>query len=228
MAGQYHKIHTHRFNPPLIICSSSLSHTFPVGSVPLAGTVQRFLEVVLHHGGVARAVQWDRPGLESALTAALAKPSVAVYVEVEYGGGRTFPVTRIHRHLRGVRDKEDRSVQVRRRFKILVCFCVFVFLTGELLLQSSFLMVVRIATRLHVFPSSLPAHFYTEITFIYTQRSIQEDFYKTNKIELRMHQSIGWRPTGLKRFSSWLNRNANISNTFPKKSSQSELFVMFV
>lgn len=36
-------------------------------------------------------------------------------------------------------------------------------LTGALLLQSSFLMVVRMATRLHVLPSSLPTHIHTQV-----------------------------------------------------------------
>lgn len=42
---------------------------------------------------------------------------------------------------------------------MLVCLSP---LTGALLLQSSFRMVVRIATRLHVLPSSLPTHVFTQ------------------------------------------------------------------
>lgn len=37
-------------------------------------------------------------------------------------------------------------------------------LTGALLLQSSLRMVARMATRLHVLPSSLPTHIHTEVT----------------------------------------------------------------
>lgn len=42
-------------------------------------------------------------------------------------------------------------------------YCFASSLTGALLLQSSFLMVVRIATRLHVLPSSLPMYMFTKM-----------------------------------------------------------------
>lgn len=67
--------------------------------VPPAGAVQRLLEVVLHNGGVARAVECDGTGLQSTLAAALTESGVTVDVEVEYGGRRTLAITREHRNL---------------------------------------------------------------------------------------------------------------------------------
>ena len=55
-------------------------------SVPLAGAVQRLLEVVLHERGVARAVERHGARLKSTLAAALTEPGVTVDVKVEYGG----------------------------------------------------------------------------------------------------------------------------------------------
>lgn len=79
----------------------SLSHfsAWTVFLVPLAGTVQRLLEVVLHDCGVARAVKRDGAGLQSTLAAALTEPGVTVDVKVEYGGRRAFPITRIDCYL---------------------------------------------------------------------------------------------------------------------------------
>lgn len=54
--------------------------------VPLARTVQRLLEVVLHDCGIARAVECDGAGLQSTLTAAFTESGVTVDVKVEYGG----------------------------------------------------------------------------------------------------------------------------------------------
>ena len=75
-------------------------YTLHMQLVPLAGAVQRLLEVVVDQRGVAGAEQRDRPGLEAALPAALTEAGVAVDVEVKYGGRRTFTVAGIHRHLR--------------------------------------------------------------------------------------------------------------------------------
>lgn len=67
--------------------------------VPLAGTVQRLLKVVLHDCGIARAEERDRAGLQSTLAAALTEPGVTVDIKVEYGGRRAFPIARIDCHL---------------------------------------------------------------------------------------------------------------------------------
>lgn len=69
--------------------------------VPLAGAVHRLLEAVVHHGGIAGAVEGHGAGLQSVLAAALAEARVAVDVKVEYGGGRAFPIARVDRDLRG-------------------------------------------------------------------------------------------------------------------------------
>lgn len=131
--------------PPPLHCRSS---------APLAGTVQRLLKVVLHHCGVARAVQCDRAGLECVLAAALTEPGMTVDVEVEYGGRGTFPITGVDRYLRtdrtGAVSRSDTVTSASSR-----CTSALT-LTGALLRQSSFRMVVRMATRLHVLPSSLP------------------------------------------------------------------------
>lgn len=87
-------IHTLTHSQALIIYSALT----PV-LVPLAGTVQRLLEVVVHNCGITRAVECNRAGLKSIFAAALAEPGVSVDVEVEYGGRRTFPITRVDSYL---------------------------------------------------------------------------------------------------------------------------------
>lgn len=69
--------------------------------VPLAGAVNRLLEVVVHHGSIARAVEGHGARLQSVLAAALAEASVAVDVKVEYGGRWTFPVAGVDGDLWG-------------------------------------------------------------------------------------------------------------------------------
>ena len=71
----------------------------PQSLVPLAGAVYGLLEVVVHSGGVACAVQLHHTALEPILSAALAEACVAVYVEVKDGGRRTLPIAGEHGHL---------------------------------------------------------------------------------------------------------------------------------
>lgn len=75
--------------------------------VPLAGTVQRLLKVVLHECGIAGAVKCDGASLQSTLTAALTEPGVTVDVKVEYGGRRAFPIAGIHCHLKEEGDRRS-------------------------------------------------------------------------------------------------------------------------
>lgn len=125
--------------------------------VPLAGAVHRLLEVVVHYGGIAGAVEAHGAALQSVLTAALAEARVAVDVKVEYGGRWAFPIAGVDGHLRGRRGGySEGNTSGRDGTFQSVCNSLFCH-TGALLLQSSFLMVVRIATRLQVLPSSLPA-----------------------------------------------------------------------
>lgn len=88
--------------------------------VPLAGTIQRLLEIVLHDGGIAGAVEWDGAGLQSALTAALTEPGMTVDVEVEYGGRGTFAITRIHCNL----EEEEVTQCVNVILKIDLIYCL--------------------------------------------------------------------------------------------------------
>lgn len=74
--------------------------------VPLAGAVHRLLEVVVHHGGIAGAVEGHGAGLQSVLAAAFAEACVAVDVKVEYSGRRAFPIAGVDGDLRGEKNGE--------------------------------------------------------------------------------------------------------------------------
>lgn len=95
---------------------------------------------------------------------------MAVDVKVEYGGRWAFAIARVDG------DLSEKWVETWwwggghiRWWHVQFYVGPLSSFTGALLLQSSFLMVVRMATRLHVFPSSLPAPTYTLKTDNYTE-----------------------------------------------------------